>query len=323
MVLLQQLRERQIANIEPIFEQGRGFRYPDLEGNDIQGHLKILRELEKEGFLTSELLESILQCPNCHATEFSIQLSCTICKSTNITRGSVIEHLSCGNIDLDTKYAQQEDNTLVCSKCGKRLNAIGVDYAKPGVFYKCLNCKALLPQTENFYTCYNCCKSWKEEQLKELQLMKYNVELGNVSRYFVEYDLLPMVSERLYSKHGIKAESPGKVRGLSKIEHSFDLLVSHYESGEPILVADLMIDAKSGNTSLDGIKILAFYAKCLDSNFSTTNVIKKVLVTQSELANDAIELANAYGVRVIQSPDIDTMVSRILGMLSSVGPQQP
>jgi hypothetical protein len=84
-----------------------------------------------------------------------------------------------------------------------------------------------------------------------------------------------------------------------------------------------MIDAKSGNTSLDGIKILAFYAKCLDSNFSTTNVIKKVLVTQSELANDAIELANAYGVRVIQSPDIDTMVSRILGMLSSVGPQQP
>src|SRR6185295_11936079 len=162
-------------------------------------------------------------CPSCLATQFSVQFCCTVCNSANVTKGSVIEHLTCGNIDLDTKYAQQEDNIFVCGKCGKRLKAIGVDYAKPGIFYKCLNCKALLPQVHDLYTCYGCCKSWHEDQLKELHLMKYGVDMEQLSRYFVEYDLLPLVAEQLYKKHGLKAESPGKVKGLSKIEHTFDL----------------------------------------------------------------------------------------------------
>jgi hypothetical protein len=67
---------------------------------------------------------------------------------------------------------------------------------------------------------------------------------------------------------------------------------------------------------------LAFYAKCLDSNFSSKNVIKKLMVSHSELGKDAMKLADAYGVQILQSPDIDNMVSRILEMLRSIGPRQ-
>jgi len=321
--LLLRMKDQKLSTLEPIFEQGNGFSYPELDGHDLHKHLTILRKLEKEGFLTSEFLESVLQCPSCSATQFSVQFCCTVCNSANVTKGSVIEHLACGNIDLDTKYAQQEGNVLVCGKCGKRLKAIGVDYAKPGVFYKCLNCKALLPQAQDLFTCYSCCKSWNEGQLKELHLMKYNVDLEKLSKYFVEYDLLPLVAEQLYKKHGLKAESPGKVKGLSKIEHTFDLLVSHYENGEPMLVADLFVDGMDGDTAQGGMRILAFYAKCLDSNFATSSIIKKILVTQSELGDDARELAAAYGVRTVQSPGADNMVSLILEMLGSGGSLQP
>ena len=321
--LLLRMKDQQLATLEPIFEQGKGFSYSELDGHDLHKHLAILHKLEKEGFLSSELLESVLQCPSCSATQFSVQFCCTVCNSANVTKGAVIEHLVCGNIDLDTKYAQQEDNALVCGKCGKRLKAIGVDYAKPGVFYKCLNCKALLPQAQDLYTCYSCCRSWKGGQLKELHLMKYNVDLEKLSKYFIEYDLLPLVAERLYKKHGLKAESPGKVKGLSKIEHTFDLLISHYESGEPILVADLLVDGMDSNSAQGGMRILAFYAKCLDANFATSSIIKKVLVTQSELSNDARELAAAYGVRTVQSPDLENVVSLILEMLGSGGSRQP
>jgi len=320
--LLLRIKDRQLSTIEPVFQQGKGFIYSELEERDLHDHLTILRKLEKDGFLRSELLESVLQCPSCLAAHFSVQLRCTVCNFATITRGAVIEHLACGNIDLDAKYAQQEGNILVCGKCGKRLKAIGVDYAKPGIFYKCLNCKALLPQVQELYTCYSCGKSWKEGELKDLHLMKYSVDLEKISKYFIEYDLLPHVAEQLYKKYGLKAESPGKIKGLSKIEHTFDLLVSHYESGEPMLVADLLVDGMDGNTAQGGMRILAFYARCLDANFATSRIIKKVLVTQSELSNDAKELAAAYGVRTIQMPDAEGMVSLIREMLGSGGSLQ-
>ena len=338
--LLLQIKDRKIAAFEPIFQQGIGYRYPNLEGYDgFQKQIAVLQQLENEGFLTSELLESVLQCPACSATRFSVQQSCTVCQSTNVTRGAVTEHLACGNIDFDSKYAIEagtasgggEENVLVCPKCRKRLKAIGVDYAKPGIFYKCLNCKALLPQTASLYTCLDCCKSWQDDQLKELQLMKYDVNMEMVSSYFLEYNLLPLVAKRLFTKHGVKAESPGKVRGLPKIEHSFDLLVSHYENGEPMLVADLLIDSKDNNISnygsssqqLQSIRILAFYAKCLDASYSTTRIIKKILVVQSELSKEAKELATAYGVTIVERADVEMMASLILKMLaSSSGPLQ-
>jgi hypothetical protein len=320
--LLMRMREQRLSTIEPVFQQGKGFSYPELEGHDLHDQLTTLRKLEKDGFLTSELLESVMQCPSCLAAHFSVQLCCMVCNFATVTRGAVIEHLACGNIDLDTKYVQQEGNILVCGKCGKRLKAIGVDYAKPGIFYKCLHCKALQPQVQELFTCYICGKSWNEGQLKELHLMKYSVDLEKLSKYFIEYDLLPHVAEQLYKKHGLKAESPGKVKGLSKIEHTFDLLVSHYESGEPMLVADLLVDGLDGNTTQGSIRILAFYARCLDANFATSRIIKKVLVTQSELSDDAKELAAAYGVRSVQMPDAESLVSLIREMLGSGGSLQ-
>jgi len=320
--LLLRMREQRLSTIEPVFQQGKGFSYPELEGHDLHDQLTTLRKLEKDGFLTSELLESVMQCPSCPAAHFSVQLCCMVCNFATVTRGAVIEHLACGNIDLDTKYVQQEGNILVCGKCGKRLKAIGVDYAKPGIFYKCLHCKALQPQVQELFTCYSCGKSWNEGQLKELHLMKYSVDLEKLSKYFIEYDLLPHVAEQLYKKHGLKAESPGKVKGLSKIEHTFDLLVSHYESGEPMLVAELLVDGLDGNTTQGGIRILAFYARCLDANYSTSRIIKKVLVSQSELSSDARELAAAYGVRNVQMSDVESMVSLIREMLGSGGSLQ-
>jgi TackOD1 domain-containing protein len=314
--ILSQLSEKGIRTLEPRFEHDIGFRYADLEGLDLREQLDILHQFEKEGLVTSELSDTILRCPECESTRFSLQLSCTVCKSSNVTRGAVIEHLLCGNIDFDGKYGKDETNVLVCPKCGKRLKAIGVDYARPGIFYRCLDCKALLPQTENAHTCLKCTKTWNEADLKELHLMKYAVDLEKASQQFVNERLLPLVAELLSSKEGIRAESPGKIKGLSKVEHTFDLLVSNHENGEPILAADLLRDDKDSNR-MDNVRILAFYAKCLDANYSTSNVVEKILVTHSELEKEAKELAAAYGITVIQTTSPDDLTSIILERLAA------
>jgi hypothetical protein len=314
--ILYKLKENAVSNLEPAFDQEIGYIYPDLPGLDLHDQLKVLHHLEKEGFVTSELLESLLECPECESTRFSIQLSCTVCKSHNITRGAVIEHMACGNIDFDSKYVSENSEVLACPKCGKRLKAIGVDYARPRLSYRCLNCKALLPETEKSYSCLKCTRTWGEVDLKELNLSKYTVDLDKASSRFAQISLLPLVVERLFSKHGVKAESSGRVKGLSKVEHTFDLLVSHYENGEPILAADLMLEDAKAASRMASLRILAFYAKCLDANFATSNVIKKVLVTQLELDGAANELALAYGIAVVKTVDPEYLTSFILRILA-------
>jgi TackOD1 domain-containing protein len=320
--LLLQIKDKKIAKIEPVFTQHLGFIYPDLGlDQDLQKQLDVLHQLELSGFVTSELSNSVLQCPDCHSTKFSTQLSCSVCKSTNVTKGAVLEHLLCGNIAFDTKYVSGEENVLVCPKCGKRLKAIGVDYARPGIFYKCLKCKALLPQTETTNTCLQCTRSWNQTELGELQLMRYQVDVESISKQFIEHNLLPLVAEKLFSSHGLKVESPGKIKGLSKMEHTFDLLVLHYESGEPILALDLF-DNNKEDVRMAAIRILAFYAKTLDANHSASGVIKKILVTRSEVDDEANELASAYGITIIQPTGPDMVISLILSKLSAGLPQE-
>jgi hypothetical protein len=238
--LLLRIKGENISRFEPSFEPRSGFTYSNLKGLGFKEQVGLLRGLEKEGFLTAELFDSVQQCQSCRSTEFSMKVSCTVCKSTSLVRGEVIEHMPCGNIDFDEKYRTQANNVLVCSKCGLRLKAIGVDYSKPGVFYKCLNCKAMLPEMKNNYTCFRCGALWTENQLQQLQMMAYNVNLDRIIEYFVGTIFLPAVVTELNKKHGIIAVSPGKIIGISKVQHTFDLRVSPYGSVEPILVADIL-----------------------------------------------------------------------------------
>lgn len=311
--LLLQIEDRKISRFEPVFVPNGGFLYSNLEGHDLAEQSSLLRHLEKEGFLTGEEFGSILQCKACYATEFCTRLTCKVCESTNITRGPVIEHHPCGNIDFGDKYLVQDENIMMCGKCGKRLKAIGVDYSKPGVFYKCLNCKALLPEIGNSYTCFRCGADWKENDLQQLQLMVYDVNQEKVSVHFAKNNMMPLVAAELYKKHGIVAKSPGKVMGLSKIEHSFDLLISHYETGEPILVADVLSD--TDKNPLDKIQILAFYAKCLDANFATKQGLKRFLAVPSEPSKEVRDFADAYGIIILKATSSEDTISTIIEML--------
>ncbi len=317
--ILSKLEANKVSILEPIFDTEIGYTYRDL-GNELDLHeqLEILHNFERIGLVTSAMFESVLSCPGCRSTKFSVQLHCTVCNSSNITKGAVIEHLVCGNIDFDSKYEkEQESNVLNCPKCGKKLKAIGVDYARPGTFCKCLNCKALFPQADGFYRCLNCKKESNLIELDELQLMRYVVDLEKSSRHlFAQSRLLLQVAETLATEFGIKAISPGKIRGLSNVEHVFDLLILDKDTNEPILAADLVVpDDKNNSSQLTGIRVLAFYAKCLDANYSTSNVIKKIIVTGSELDGQAMDLAAAYGITVVHAREHTELTSIVMNTL--------
>ncbi|MEM0253817.1 MAG: ATPase domain-containing protein [Candidatus Bathyarchaeia archaeon] len=97
--------------------------------------MSILRLLEKEGLLEGQPYCTAVICPYCNSYSSYFFLECPECKSTIIEKGEAIEHFKCGHVDFRNKF--EKGDKMVCPKCGKELNKIGVDYRKAGTWYRC------------------------------------------------------------------------------------------------------------------------------------------------------------------------------------------
>jgi hypothetical protein len=249
--ILAKINSKEVTRIEPVLQPKIGLVFKWFENHPFEESKQVLDLLEREGILSREPFSSTLQCRFCRSYRLTTGFVCTICRSSNVTRGRVIEHLACGNIDLDDKYIIS-DGSLVCGKCRKRLNAIGVDYSRPGFFYKCAECHATLPSAENQYVCAECGNLSFMDDLQVQQLFAYTVvdreKLPALMKETVF--LLDSVVETL-SNIRIRSVSLAEVTGLSKKRHTFELVIYDDES-EPMLAVDTLQaedanEAKLGN----------------------------------------------------------------------------
>jgi hypothetical protein len=299
---------------EPSFEPNSGLTYRDLEAHGYVGidkQMQLLESLEAAGIIATEKPHSVLlKCNVCRSANFSLTPSCTVCGSSAIVHGSVIEHHRCGNVDFDDRYiSSANNNMLVCPKCGKKLKALGVDYSKPGSFYRCTVCNALLPAMETRCTCIQCGNSANLTQLQSIRVSAYVVNTERVSEIILsraqqdqrlETGNLVSVAEVL--RHfGLDCAAPVHIQGLSKIRHRFDLII-YNENKEPKLIVDMMrVRYKGADT--DETAILAFYAKCMDLYFLNKSIVHRVFFTQSELRGNAKKLAETYGITNLVNSD--------------------
>ncbi|MGD2200480.1 MAG: response regulator [Candidatus Bathyarchaeota archaeon] len=97
-----------------------------------------LERLATSSFVEKESPFSTIFCPSCKSYDHTLRLECPECSSTVIQKSTIIQHMSCGYVDFEKKFIG-EDGRLSCPKCREELKAIGVDYVKPGVSYKCSN----------------------------------------------------------------------------------------------------------------------------------------------------------------------------------------
>ena len=161
--------KKNIKKFKPSFEPVLGFHYKEIEEYlSLEEQIQFLESLEKIGILSSKPTESMFTCNFCKFHSFALKLMCTLCRSSNVVFGTIIQHDVCGHVDLDYKY-KGSDGKMVCGKCNKSLKALGVDHSKQGDFYKCAECKAVLPDIEKQYMCLKCGESSTEN---ELDLMK-------------------------------------------------------------------------------------------------------------------------------------------------------
>jgi predicted amidophosphoribosyltransferase len=310
--LLQAIKDGRIEAIEPILDHS-GVRYPTIEdvtcifGADLKS---ILEELSRLGILTSDVRNNLAVCPRCGSHRVMIHLRCPTCGSPQLKRGSMIEHLACGHIDQEENFRKGEQ--LFCPKCGKVLRAIGVDYRRPGILYKCLNCGGISSNPKVQYECD--CRNVFSENEAALQLVSA-YKPNPAKRELIEQMTIDFKSIlEAVTSTGWHGQAPITIQSQSGIEHEFTFALWAPESdpakAPPDVVAE-MYTSEEGEVNSTGV--LAFYAKTLDIKPN-----EKILIVMPSLDRRAKILANSYNMLVVEAETADSVMAKTRDLLLDI-----
>ena len=130
----------ELGVLNPIYDPKQGFRYPVIDEivGDSASTEEFLQKLFEGGVLERKLYDKIVYCPSCSSANLSIHYTCPHCKSFDVKKSALIEHIKCGYIDTEDHF--QKDDKLVCPRCNKELTNPDVDYHRAGVWCTCNQC---------------------------------------------------------------------------------------------------------------------------------------------------------------------------------------
>jgi len=280
-----------IGILKPVFDTQYGYTYPLVEeviGEPFQAD-KFLNELSEADILKRELHEQVIQCPNCKSSNVSIRYRCPSCGSFNIQKSSLIEHLSCGYMDIEERFKKEHE--LECPRCGKKLGKPNVDYKKAGVWCTCAQCNKKFDIPVPSHHCRNCQRDFSFEDALYKDVYSYRLS-EDAMKEALSSNLVVTTAELLES-YGFKVESPGLLQGKSGMPHTFDIIAQSRNADQNIIAIDL---ATSTDNIVPEQHIAAIFAKTYD-----VASCEPLLIAVPKLDENGKRLAKVYNIKVIEA----------------------
>ncbi|MFW6111329.1 MAG: hypothetical protein ACOC6H_04755 [Thermoproteota archaeon] len=314
--LLKALRNKEA---KPSFTFEQGTRYPELEEWTCLTRTVVNSTLQKlhrmEILIVSQVDKNVVMCPECGVHRHMVHLSCPSCKSYNLEKGKMIEHLPCGHLDLEAEF--RRGDRFICPKCEKPLKAIGVDYRRQDSLYKCVDCELITPQPEEEYTCSNQ-HTFQKEELKVEHISTYRINPSQqevVNQHLIDFK--PVLEEAI--DLGWQGEVAPHIPGESGTKHRFAFSLwrqDRDETGEkrPKWVAEL---STSQEETVDEERVLAFHAKALDVGSPD-----KILMVMPKLSESAKNLANSYRMKVVEAEEPEKLIEDTLKVIRNIKPTE-
>jgi transcription elongation factor Elf1 len=305
-ILLTKFLSGKIETLEPTFDLKLGYHYPEVEeivGDPSQAE-PFLKKLCDSGVLEKKLYDKVILCPSCNSQNVSFRYRCPFCKSFDIQKSSLVEHVKCGYMDIETNFRQ--GNKYFCPKCHEEMRIIDVDYRKAGVWCTCKSCgKSFdIPVSEHFCRSCHANSTFEEASLKEVYSYTLKESIRNESS--LSFFLVPAIREFLTAQ-GLKVESPAFLTGKSGAKHSFDIVANKGNSLHKAIVVDLA-------TSKEGVvseqPIIALFAKVFDVTPESA-----FLIAVPKLSENAKKMAELYNVRIIEAENPDEAVEALKASL--------
>jgi len=291
-VFLNKFLSGEISELEAVYDPKLGYRYPTVEAivGDASSAEAFLNRLYEAGILERRLYDKIIYCPKCDSANISIHYCCTYCKSFNILRSALIEHVKCGYMDVEENF--QKGNKLICPKCHEELRKPDVDYRRAGTWCTCKDCGKNFDIPLAGHFCRNCHENFTFEDavIKDVYAYSLKEEVEEeISRGWV---IIAPIRDFL-AENGFEVESPAFVKGKSGANHMFDIAAFKGEAARKVTVIDL---ATSTENAVKEQPVIALFAKIFD--VSPDNAY---LIAIPKISENGKKMAELYNIKVIEA----------------------
>lgn len=308
-MLLSKFLSGEIKRLEPVYDSEVGYRYPVVE--TIVGEASqvepFLNKLYEAGVLERKLYDKIIFCPKCGSADVSTRYCCPSCKSFNIQKSSLIEHVKCGYMDVEDKFC--EGDKRVCPKCHEELRKIDVDYYKAGIWCTCKDCEKSFDIPVPAHFCRNCRETSTFEEVIIKDVYSYTLKENVTAESSLNWLLVSAIREFLM-KEGLNVESPGLLKGKSGANHSFDIVAYKEEKSQKAIVVDL---AMSTGNVVSEQPVIALFAKIFD-----VSPERAYLIAIPKLSENGKKMAELYKIRAIEVKNQEEAMASLKENLKTV-----
>lgn len=310
-LFLSRFASGEIRELDPAYDPKRGYIYPVVEAilgksSDTDEFLEHLFEV---GILRRKLYDKIVHCPNCSSANVSVHYCCPHCKSFDVRKSSLIEHIPCGYIDTEERF--EVEGKLMCQRCHRELTKPDVNFRKAGIWCTCNECDKSfdIPTTSHF--CRECHKSFAFEEAFYKVAYSYSLGQDVMQETGLGMFLIAPIRDLLQS-HGFEVESPGLLRGKSGTSHMFDIRASKKEKPQDITVIDLA-------ATTDGVvseqPVIAMFAKVFDAIPH-----RACLIAVPKICKGGKKLAALYKIKLIEAKNQKSVLTTLGTLISQDGP---
>lgn len=291
-IFLSKFFSGEISELKPVYDSKIGYHYPIVEAiiGDASKVEDFLNKLYEAGVLERKLYDKVIYCPKCGSVNVSVHYCCPYCKSFNIQKSSLIEHVKCGYMDVEENF--RKGKKLVCPKCGEELKTLDVDYRKAGMWCTCKDCDKSfdIPVTAHFCRDCHANSTFEDAVIKEVYVYSLNEEVKEETA--VGWVIITPIKE-LLQENGFEVESPAFLKGKSGANHMFDIAAYKGDVKKEVTVIDL---ASSTENAVSEQPVIALFAKIFD--VSPDNAY---LIAIPKISENGKKMAELYNIKIIEA----------------------
>ncbi|MDW8039847.1 MAG: hypothetical protein RMJ03_00280 [Nitrososphaerota archaeon] len=289
----------EITELKPVFDPKTGYRYPEVEAvlGETSKVEDFLNRLYEAGILERRLYDKVIHCPSCGSQSISTHYCCPYCKSFNIQKGSLIEHVKCGYMDVEENF--RKDGKLVCPRCREELKKPDVDFRKAGIWCTCQECGKSFDIPVPKHLCRNCQSEFTFEDLEIKDVHAYTLSEGVKDEITTGWVFVAPLRDFL-AENGFNVQAPAFLKGKSGANHMFDIAAYRENRAGRITVMDVAIATENAVMEQP---VIALFAKMYD--VSPENAY---LIAVPKLSENAKKMAELYNIKVIEARDAKEVI---------------
>jgi transcription elongation factor Elf1 len=289
-LLISKFVSGELGTLNPVYDPKIGIRYPLLDAfvEDDSNTDEFLQQLFEGGVVKRKLYDKIIFCPSCSSANVSIHYTCPYCKSFDIKKSALIEHIKCGYIDTEDHF--QRGDKLFCPRCNKELTTPDVDHNKAGVWCTCNKCAKSFDIPLPTHFCRECEEKFNFDESIYKNVYSYTLTPEASKKATLGWIIINPIVDFLEDM-GFKVKSPGFLNGKSGTRHIFDLTA--VSVGKKNTIA---IDLETSDDIVSEQSVISMFAKIFD-----VNPEKACLVAIPKMSESGRKLAALYKIDLIEA----------------------